>query len=53
MLLDGIAEDQQSTMHPDNMNPLTTNTVNASRSRAREIRDEIADYCVNEGDLNW
>ena len=53
MLLDGIAEDQRSTINPDNMNPVTTNTVNASRSRAREIRDEIADYCINEGDLNW
>ena len=35
MLIDSIAEDQRSTMHPENMKHLTKNTVNASRSRER------------------
>ena len=37
----------------NNMNNITRSTVHGSTREAREMRDEIAEYCVNEGNLEW
>ena len=47
-----MTEDQANNIVPD-MHDMDINTANASSTVAREIRNEIMEYCVNEGDLVW
>ena len=51
-LLTEMTEDQANTIVPD-MHDMDINTANASSTVALEIRNEIMEYCMNEGDLVW
>ena len=35
------------------MNSIERCTIIASSKRAREVREEIAEYCINEGEVDW
>ena len=35
------------------MNSIERCPINARSKRAREVREEIAEYCINEGEVDW
>ena len=35
------------------MNSIERCPINASSKRAREVREEIANYSINEGEVDW
>ena len=35
------------------MNSIERCPINASSKRAREVLEEIAEYCINEGEVDW
>ena len=35
------------------MNSIERCPINASPERAREVREEIAEYSINEGEVDW
>ena len=35
------------------MNSIERCPINASSKRAREVREEIAEYSINEGEVEW
>ena len=35
------------------MNSIEMCPINASSKRAREVREEIAEYSINEGEVDW
>ena len=48
-----INKKTDQSINTNGLDMLVTNTANDSSSESREIRNEISEYCVNEGDLEW
>ena len=52
-LIKEISEHHATRSTSIEMNSIERCTINASSKRAREVREEIAEYCINEGEVDW
>ena len=48
-----LVKDDERVTDTNKMLQLSRNTVNTSQQVSRNIRDELADYFINEGSVSW
>ena len=53
LLITDVNEAEARTMNSSAMNRLQHMGANTSERDSRLFRDEIANYCVEQGDLEW
>ena len=48
-----LVKDDERVTDTNKMLQLSRSTVNTSQQASRNIRDELADYFINEGSVSW